>query len=70
MKKLYLSEKDKKIAGVCGGIAEYYNVDPTLIRVVWVLGSLVTGIFPGVLAYIVIAIIIPSKEELNNKKEK
>lgn len=70
MKKLYLSDKDKKIAGVCGGIAQYFEVDSTLIRVAWVLGTLFTGIFPGVIAYIIVAIIIPSKEESNNQKEK
>lgn len=70
MKKLYLSDKDKKIAGVCGGIAQYFEVDSTLIRVAWVLATLFTGIFPGVIAYIIVAIIIPSKEESNNQKEK
>ncbi len=55
-KKLYRSRK-KWIAGVCGGIAEYLNLDPTIIRVLWVILSLLYGI--GVLAYIVAWIIVP-----------
>ena len=56
-KKLYKSATDKKIAGVCGGIAEYFNVDATLIRLAWVLFSLLGG--SGVLGYIIAAIVIP-----------
>jgi len=60
MKRLYLS-KDKKLSGVCGGIAEYFELDPSLVRLGWILMTLLTGLFPGVLAYIVAAIVIPSK---------
>lgn len=60
-KKLYLSSKDKKIFGVCGGIAEYFGVDSTLIRLAWVLTTIVTGIFPGILAYIIAAIVMPKE---------
>ena len=56
-KKLYKSSTYKKIAGVCGGIAEYFGVDPTLIRLAWVVFSLLGG--SGLLAYILAAIIIP-----------
>lgn len=58
-KKLYKSNTDKKIDGVCAGIAEYFNVDPTLIRLAWVLFSLMGG--SGILAYIICVIIIPAK---------
>ena len=58
-KKLYKSATDKKIAGVCGGIAEYFNVDATLIRLAWVLFSLLGG--SGLLAYIIAALIMPEK---------
>ncbi len=58
MKKLCRSEKEKKIAGVCGGIAEYMDLDPTLIRVLWVLFIFLGG--SGLLAYIICAIIMPS----------
>ena len=56
-KKLYKSTKDKKLAGVCGGIAEYFGVDSVWIRLAWVLVSLCLG--TGILAYIVCALIIP-----------
>ncbi len=60
-KRLYKSTSNKKLAGVCAGIAEYFNLDPTLIRLVWALGSLLAGV--GVWAYIIAAIIIPQKPE-------
>jgi putative stress-responsive transcriptional regulator len=50
-KKLYKSSTDKKIAGVCGGIAEYFNIDSTLVRLAWVVFCLLGG--SGVLAYII-----------------
>ena len=58
-KRLYKSATDKKIAGVCGGIAEYFNVDSTLIRLAWVVFSLLGG--SGLLAYIIAAIIMPDR---------
>jgi phage shock protein C len=60
-KKLYKIEKGKMLDGVCGGIAEYFNIDPTLVRLGWALISLAGG--SGVVAYIVCAIIIPRKPE-------
>ena len=56
-KKLYRSDENKMLAGVCGGIAEYFGVNPTLIRLAWVVFSLLGG--SGLLAYILAAIIIP-----------
>ncbi len=61
-KKLYRSESNKMLCGVCGGIAEYFNIDPTIIRLVWVLLSCSFG--TGVIAYIVAAIIIPSENNI------
>ena len=62
MKKLYRSKSDRKLAGVCGGIAEYFNVDPTLVRIGWVIASFAFGC--GLLAYIICAIIMPNKSEV------
>lgn len=59
MKKLYKSETDKMIAGVCGGIAEYFEIDATLVRLGFVLVSLAGG--SGVLAYIIAALIMPQR---------
>lgn len=56
-KKLYKSNSNKMISGVCGGIAEYLNVDPTFVRLGWVLFLLAGG--SGLLAYIICAIVIP-----------
>lgn len=58
-KKLYKSNQDKMIDGVCGGIAEYFGIDPTVVRLIWALFSLMGG--SGILAYIIAAIIIPRK---------
>lgn len=62
-KRLYKIEKGKKIFGVCGGIAEYFNIDPTVVRLIWVLLVFCAG--TGVLAYLVAALIMPSKDEIN-----
>ncbi len=59
MKKLQLSTSDKKVSGVCGGIGEYFSIDPTLIRLLWVVLTVATGIIPGVIGYVIAAIIIP-----------
>ena len=56
-KRLYKSRKDKKLCGVCGGLAEYFDCDPTLIRLATVLLALCFG--GGLFAYIVAAIVIP-----------
>lgn len=62
MKKLYLSTTDKKILGVCGGIAETYDIDPTLVRLTLVFLALVTFVAPLVVTYIVAGIIMPRKQ--------
>ncbi len=60
-KRLYKSNMDKKICGVCGGIAEYLNIDPTIVRLIWVLAAIFAG--SGLLAYIIAAIVMPDKPE-------
>lgn len=57
-KKLYRSETNKMICGVCGGIAEYIHVDPTILRLIWALLGF-TG--TGIIAYLLAALIIPSE---------
>ena len=64
-KKLYRSSKNKMIAGVCGGIAEYFGWDPTVVRLVYALLSCLVAGFPGVLVYIIFAIVVP----LDTKKD-
>lgn len=60
-KRLYRSKTNRVIAGVCGGIGEYFNIDPVLIRILWVLFALAGG--SGVFAYIICWIIIPEEGE-------
>lgn len=58
-KRLYKSSTDKKVCGVCGGIANYFDVDPTVIRLIWVIFTLMGG--SGLIAYIIAAIIMPDE---------
>ena len=58
-KNLYRSKTNRMISGICGGLGEYMDVDPTIIRLIGVLIILCTGVFPGVLAYIICAFVIP-----------
>ncbi len=59
MKKLYLSSNDKKLLGLCGGIGEYFDVDPSLVRLSWIILTILTGLIPGIVAYFVAAIVVP-----------
>ena len=61
-KRLYRSESTRMLCGVCAGIAEYFNLDPTLIRLAWALFCVLGG--SGVLAYILAAIIIPPESRV------
>lgn len=62
-KKLYKSATDKKLDGVCAGLGTYFDIDPTVIRVAFVLITILSGIFPGLIAYLVLAIVIPREGE-------
>lgn len=59
MKKLYRSSQDKYLFGILGGLGEYLNTDATLLRLLFVFFVLITGFFPGVLAYIIALFIVP-----------
>lgn len=61
MKKLYLSETDKKIMGVLGGMSEYFEIDSTIVRVSFVFILIMTGFIPAILFYFFAALIIPKK---------
>ena len=60
-RKLYRIREGKKLAGVCGGIAEYFNLDPTLIRIIWALIAWFAG--AGIILYIICAFVMPEKED-------
>ena len=65
MKKLYLSDTDKKLGGVCGGLGEYFDKDPTLVRIIFVLLILFSFGF-GVFAYLLMWLIIPRRPSLSD----
>ena len=58
-RRLYRSRRDRKIAGVCGGMAEYWGIDPVIPRLVWVAFALAAG--SGLLAYLICWVVIPSE---------
>lgn len=60
--KRLLRSNNKIIAGVCAGIAEYFDVDPTLVRVIYALVSMSSAGFPGLLVYLILMIIMPQAE--------
>ena len=67
MKKLYRSENDRIICGVCGGIAKYFEIDSTLVRIGFALFAMACG--SGVLAYLVAAVLIPRRKEITEVEE-
>jgi phage shock protein PspC (stress-responsive transcriptional regulator) len=59
-KRLYRSSKDRKLAGVCGGVGEFFDIDPTIIRVLYLICAIFPGfIFGGIIIYFILALIIP-----------
>ncbi|HNV44277.1 MAG: PspC domain-containing protein [Spirochaetes bacterium] len=67
-KQLYRSKTNKIIAGICGGIGEYTNVDPTIIRVFAVFLIIITGVVPGLLTYFIAMFIIPEKSDVTKEE--
>ena len=61
-KKLYRSKTNRMLVGVCGGVAEYFNIDPTVVRVIWAVSSIFT-LSAGIIAYAVCAFVIPEKPD-------
>lgn len=58
-KRFFRSSSEKVVSGVCGGIADYFNLDPNLVRLGWVLLTVFTAVVPGIVGYIVVAAVIP-----------
>ena len=63
MKKLYRSNQNRMLAGVCGGIAEYFNIDPTVVRIAWAILSLMGAL--GIMAYVICLVLMPEKPSWN-----
>ena len=62
-KRIYKIEEGKKIFGVCGGLAEYFNIDPVIVRVIWGVSALAFG--TGIILYLVCAFVFPNKSDIN-----
>lgn len=60
-RKLYRSRTKRTLSGVCGGLEDYFDIDVTIIRLVWVLVTIMSGGFPGIVAYVIAVFIIPEE---------
>lgn len=60
-KKLYRSATNKVLAGICGGLGEYFDVDPVAVRLFWLLMTIFSGVVPGVIAYLFAMLIVPKR---------
>lgn len=60
-KRLYRSEKDVALAGICGGLGEYFNTDPVVIRLFWLIVTIFSGVFPGLIAYGFAILLVPKR---------
>ena len=60
-KRLYRSRTDRKIAGVCGGLGEYFHIDPAIVRLIWIIGTVVTAFVPGIISYVIAAAVMPKE---------
>ena len=69
MKKLYRIEKDKKIAGICTGVGEMLDVDPTIVRLGFIFACAFTGVFPLIISYAVGWVIIPERSDFQEMQE-
>ncbi|HDZ54528.1 MAG TPA: PspC domain-containing protein [Candidatus Nealsonbacteria bacterium] len=68
MRKLYKSKENKILAGIIGGIGEYLNVDPVILRVVWIVIVVFTGFVPGIIVYLVAGFVVSDKpKEITSK---
>ncbi len=62
IKALSRSKKNRMIAGICSGIAEFLEIDPTLVRLLWAVLTVITAVVPGIIVYIIAWIIIPEEK--------
>lgn len=67
MKKLYKSESNKVMFGVLGGLSEYFEVDPLVVRLFFLFFIFITGLFPGVFFYFIAALLVPERNPQNRK---
>jgi phage shock protein C len=65
-KRLYKSKDDKIFAGVLGGIGEYFDIDPTILRLLYILIAVMTALFPAIIGYIIAALVVPKRPEVHH----
>lgn len=65
-KRLYKSNSNKVLAGVIGGLGDYADIDPTVLRLIWLLIVIITGFIPGLLVYLIAILIVPKKINESN----
>ncbi|MBS3902929.1 MAG: PspC domain-containing protein [Anaplasmataceae bacterium] len=74
MKKLYRSEENKVVGGILGGLGEYFEIDPVLLRLAWLVVLISSGVLPGVIVYLIALFIVPkapkSVVNLNEESKK
>ena len=61
VKRLYRSRTNRTLAGICGGLGEYWQIDPTILRLLWILLTVFTGFVPGIIAYVLALFIVPER---------
>lgn len=65
MKKLYRSDQNKVFSGVIGGVGEYFEIDPVILRLLWLLIVMFTGVIPGIIVYLISILIVPQRREVS-----
>jgi len=68
--RVYRSREDRLIGGICGGLGEYFDVDPTILRISWVAITVFSGVLPGVLVYCIALFIVPQTPPENRSLQK
>lgn len=68
MKRIYKSDTNKVFAGVIGGIGEYFEIDPTLLRLAYILITVMTGLIPAIIGYIVAVLVVPKKHHVHHSE--
>ncbi len=66
MKRLYKSEENRIVAGVIGGLGEYYDIDPTILRLAYIVIAILTAVFPAIVGYIIAMMIVPSRNQVRH----
>lgn len=64
-KRVYRSTENRIIAGICGGIGEYFDIDPVLVRLLYLLATVFTGVVPGLAGYIIAMFIVPERTRMD-----